>query len=446
MRLNRRQFNQISLSSLAYFSAVATTPAWIARSARAMQAADCLPPDRILVILQQAGGNDGLNTVIPRTDPVYYDDLTRPTIHVPAGSEINLDGLNGLHPRLSRLADWHQSGNLAIVQNVGYVNPNLSHFISTDHYEFGFAPGESKPLAGWVARLYDSKCGSVQDQDPLFMLASGLSGVPDSMQGSAGYTAPAVKDAATYGILANQDAELRLPAISALNSLGTLDPTIEFVQRSANLAEASAQDIATAAAEPDLVPPGSYPENRFGQGLRLVSQIIRAGFQTRIFYVSQGGYDTHASQIEIGDPLNAGNHPQLLDAFDRAVDSFLTEMELTGNLDRVLLMTFSEFGRRVEENGSAGTDHGAANSLFVLGGEVLGGVYGGQPNLTDLIRGNLKHQVDFRSVYSMVIERWFGASAAAVFGESIYSGIISPDFDEIPFLPAPGEASGLMLR
>src|SRR5690349_21171188 len=154
MNLKRRSVLKMGLSSLAYFTTQSTTPNWIIRSANAIQPT-CLDNGRILIILQQAGGNDGLNTVIPRTDPIYYDPSTRPTIRVPAGSEINLDGLNGFHPKLSRLANWYQQGVVGIIHNVGYVNPNLSHFSSTDYYELGYAPGDLTPNQGWISRFYD---------------------------------------------------------------------------------------------------------------------------------------------------------------------------------------------------------------------------------------------------------------------------------------------------
>jgi uncharacterized protein (DUF1501 family) len=440
MTLNRRSFLKAGLSGLAYFTAEATTPNWIIRSARAM-ACECLCADRVLLIIQQSGGNDGLNTVIPRTDPVYYDAATRPTIQVPAGMEIGLDSLNGLHPQLTGLADWWQRGRLAVVNNVGYVNPDLSHFTSTDYFEFAHVPGAAKPLQGWVSRFHDSACAGV-DPEALEMMAAGMSTVPDSLAGSAFYTPPAVSSAASYQLQTASDRTLRLAGIHTLNNTATIDPNVDFLQRSANVAEASIADIATAAAMPDLVPAGSYPATSFGNGLKLVSQVVRAGFKTRVFYVSQGGYDTHAGQVGATDVTNTGDHAELLGDFDAGINAFLMEMELSGNLDRVLVMSFSEFGRRVKENGSRGTDHGAANCLFVAGGRVNGGVYGGQPDLMNLIKGNLKHTVDFRSVYAQVIEGWFLAGAAPVFGQAAYDSVIRPELPEIPFVNGATAARG----
>ncbi|MDX2176581.1 MAG: DUF1501 domain-containing protein [Candidatus Sumerlaeia bacterium] len=435
MSLSRRRFMQLGLSSLAYFSTAATTPNWIVRTAHAMQA-DCFSSDKILVILQQSGGNDGLNTVIPRSDAIYYDAATRPTIRVPQGSEIALDGLNGLHPRLANLANWYQQGRLAVVHNVGYLNPNFSHFVATDYYEYGYTPDLVKPTSGWMARFYDNHCQGAPDPDALLMCGCGISNVPDSMNGSTRYTPPAVRSASSYSFATASDRDLRLAAINALNAPGTVDPNLEFIQRSVNVAEASTADIANAASLPALVPDGSYPAGSLGDGLKLVSQIIRGGFGTRVFYVSQGGYDTHANQIQTGDPLVFGDHPELLRDLDAGLHAFLTEMELSGNLDRVVVMTFSEFGRRVKENGSRGTDHGAANCMFVLGGGVQGGVYGGQPNLdpSSLVNGSLAHAIDFRSVYAKFMQDWFNGDPVGAFGQQVYDSVIAGELPQLGFL------------
>jgi uncharacterized protein (DUF1501 family) len=431
MPLTRRRFLKVGLSSMAWFTLEATTPNWIARAARAA-GSPCFRDGRILVIVQQAGGVDGLNMAIPRTDPVYYDDLVRPTLRVPAGQELNLDGLNGLHPRMANLADWYQQGKLAVVNNVGYANPNLSHFTATDYWEFGGVPGQVLPREGWVAQFFDNSCEGAPDPEALRMVVAGKSSLPDALSGSAIYTPPAIQNPANYVLDAGSDRDLRLGAIHDLNNQATIDPQIDFLQRSSNLAEASIDDVAVAAAMPILV--DDYSADSLGNGLKMASQIIRAGFDTSVFYVSQGGYDTHANQVLGAGDLTDGDHPQLLAALDQSLNAFLSEMQLSGNLDRVVVMTFSEFGRRVAENGSQGTDHGAANCLLLAGGGVAGGVYGGQPDLQDLIKGNLKHKIDFRSVYSAVMEGWLGQQAAAVFGQTAYDDIIAQELAGLQFL------------
>jgi uncharacterized protein (DUF1501 family) len=358
-------------------------------------------------------------------------------LQIPRGLEINLDGLNGFHPKLNKLADWYRRGIVGIVQNVGYENPNFSHFTSTDYWEFGTVPGDPSPKGGWLARVYDSACVGAQNADALLAVVAGTSGAtPDALKGMTGYTPPTIGSPDAYDLEASSDAALRLATISALNSIPTLDPQIDFLQRSQDSLEGSTQDIATAGATPLLVEAGAYTTDSLGKGLKLTSQIIRAGFGTRIFYVSQDGYDTHANQVNPADPANGGRHATLMSNLNSCVDAFLREMELSGNLDRVLIMTFSEFGRRVAENGSAGTDHGTANCLFVIGGQVRGGVYGGQPDLNPdrLIKGNLRYRIDFRTVYARVIESWFGLPAAPVFGQDAYDTIISPQLAEIDLL------------
>jgi uncharacterized protein (DUF1501 family) len=288
-----------------------------------------------------------------------------------------------------------------------------------------------------MARYFDNACAGLGEVNPLAITAAGISRVPDCFKGITGYSPPAISKTHNYALRADTDGDARLAAIHAVNSIATSDPDLDFLQRSENQTEASIQDLQTAAARPTLVPESDYTDDSLGRGLKLISQIIRAGFSTRIYYASQGGYDTHGVQVNLGNPLSAGEHPRLLGAFDTSVDAFLTEMELSGNIDRVLVMTFSEFGRRVKENGSGsrrGTDHGAANCLFVMGGQVRGGVYGGQPDLTDLIKGNLKHKIDFRSVYAKVIEGWLGGRATTVFDDAIYNGVIRSELAELAFL------------
>ncbi len=434
MSMNRREMLKTSLSSMAYFSTLATTPNWIVKSANAIQ--DSFE-DRILVVLQHGGGIDGLNTVIPVTDDIYYDSQTRPNLAIPKDAAITLDGLNSFHPQLARLADWYQKGNVGIIQNVGYQNPNLSHFTSTDIYEFAQNPLEGTERQGWVARFYDNQCDGCEP-GALDMVVAGKTKVPDSMDGGAVFQPPAINRASDYSMNAHQDEFMRLRAIRDLNEIQYVDSKLDFLQRSANAAQASVVDIKKATELAQLVTGAeSYLNDSLGRGLQLVSQIIRFGFKTKIFYVSQSGYDTHSDQVGAGNPINQGEHPQLLGRFDRNVSAFLTEMELTGNLDRVLIMSFSEFGRRVRENGSLGTDHGAANCSFVFGGGVNGGVYGGQPNLSDLIKGNLKYKIDFRSVYAQVIEAWFGEQAAPVFGPDVYRQQIRRDLSQLDFVKNP---------
>ena len=256
--------------------------------------------------------------------------------------------------------------------------------------------------------------------------------MPDERFGSQVYAPPAVDDASRYMVVSNPNYHVDLmDAIAKLNALPSDDLSLAFVRQTAATLEVSMEDVAKAR---KLGSSQKYPNGKLGKSLQLVSQIIRAGFKTPIFYVNQTGYDTHAGQVSANDTLNGGDHPRLLRELDLSLDAFLSEMKQSGFLDNVLIMTFSEFGRRVEENGSLGTDHGAGNSFFVLGGGVKGGIYGGQPNLKDLDMGNLKHETDFRAVYAKVVRDWLGAAPTAIFPQETIDKFVTPSLPNLDFL------------
>lgn len=457
MSMKRRDFLKASLGSMAYFSAAATVPAWVAKSAHALT--DLIANDRILVIVQQAGGNDGLNTVIPYTDPFYTGDMWRPNLHITSGFDNTIiDSFNALHPSMIRLKDWWDNGNMAVLQNVGYPNPSLSHFVSTDYWEYGTSPGSQigatlEGTKGWVGRYFDNACAGIptEEIDPIAMAATGHFSVPKALAGSERYTPPAILDFDFYkipypgtddqpGSYFYEYGQIIQTYAEIVGNLSTLNPEGDFLQRVYNLATASIADVATAS-ELEPLPGITYPRGQLGDGLDMASRMIRAGLGTRIFYVSQGGYDTHANQFLANDPVAQGDHPRLLGTFDESLDAFLQEMDASGNLDRVLVMTFSEFGRRVGENGSSGTDHGAGNCLFVLGGAVNKGVYGGQPQIdpdtVNANNGNLGHEVDFRSVYGRVIRDWLGGDPESIYGTADWENFgIGEGVDAIPFINA----------
>lgn len=411
MKLTRRDFIKAGLGSFAYLSAASTVPVWVAKSAHGLS--NTFIDDRILVLVQLGGGNDGLNTIIPYEDDRYYN--ARPRLGIRDGLHRLGDGLNALHPRMGALLPWWNDGYMSVVQNVGYPNPNLSHFLSTDYFEFGASPGsvQQPDGRGWIARFFDNECAGVPPEEipALSMLALNTSQTPDALAGSESYLPPRVSNLSSFQIRTGND--LRAPYLRALNRLNVPSSDLDFIQRVENVAEATVEEFMLANETPNL---RDYPSGRLGDGFENISKLIRSGRDTKIYYVSQGGYDTHAGQS--GDNTAFGTHPDLLANLASSIDNFLKDMRDSGNLDKVLVMTFTEFGRRVEENSSQGTDHGGANSLMAFGGGVNSGVFGGQPNLDPaaLTRGNLTHTVDFRSVYSNVIEQWFESDASAVFG------------------------------
>lgn len=431
MELTRRDFIKAGLGGLAYISATAAVPVWVAKSAHGLAAGQF--EDRILVLLQMAGGNDGLNTVIPYQDDRYYN--ARPVLGVRDGYHTLGDGLNALHPRLGDLKAWYDEGHMALLQNVGYPNPNLSHFLSTDYYEYGASPGSQvmPGETGWVARFFDNACAGVAPEDipALSILALNTSELPNTLGGSENYLPPRVSNLGDFSLNAGTD--LRARYLSTLNRLNVPNSDLDYIQRVENVVEVVVDEFSQANETADL---RDYPGGRLGNGLKNISKLIRSGRETKIYYCSQSGYDTHANQSG-GNP-NFGAHADLLGEFNAGLNAFLTDMRESGNLHKVLVLTFSEFGRRVEQNGSNGTDHGGASCLMALGGGVVGGVYGGQPDLRtgSLVRGNLGHKVDFRAIYANVIKDWFGEDPEPVFGADFNDPIfeIPLGMDMAPFV------------
>jgi uncharacterized protein (DUF1501 family) len=365
--------------------------------------------DTILVVMQLAGGNDGLNTVIPFADDAYFK--ARPGLAIPADKVQPLDDYCGLHPSLKNLGALLREGHASIVQGVGYPNPNRSHFRATEIWHTG-SDADKNEAYGWLGRYCDAACAgedpgagvAIGDQLPQVLRSqSGQSiaiGAPQDFQFQGGME-PASMD---------PDDDADAPAGGSIDTLfGASDPDVnvaDFLQRTALDAVASSskvQDILRRAHRG-----ADYPSTDLGRRLRLVAQLIGGGMPSRVYYVSLGGFDTHANQ--------AGAHERQLAVFDQAVGAFCRDMQAQGNFDRVLLLTFSEFGRRVAQNASGGTDHGAAAPLFLFGGGLDGGLVGQHPSLTKLERGDLVHHIDFRSVYATLLEDWLKTPPVPVLG------------------------------
>lgn len=389
-------------------------PSFIAETARLMDAGQWATPTaqaagrRALVLIQLGGGNDGLNTLIPYGDPVYYSPTVRPALAIPQSSVIPIDNYVGLHPSLLRLNGRWRRGQVAAVQGVSYPNPNRSHFRGTDIWES--AVPDRLEAKGWMGR-YLEVC-SCQRSDHLEAMAVGMSGVPGTFWTDMALV-PAVASISSfrYTSVNNGNASQRNAEIQTLrNGLAQADgrPEAEFLRQSILTALTDADILAAAAASYN--PIGAYPNNGFGNAMRLTAQLIAADVGTQVFYVSLGGFDTHAAQLAA--------HASLLSTLDQSVDAFMQDMESTNRLGDVTLMTFSEFGRRLAGNGSAGSDHGVAAPMFVMGGSVRGGLHGTYPSLTDLTSGDLKMQVDFRSVYATMLRSWLNVDPGPVLGGS----------------------------
>jgi uncharacterized protein (DUF1501 family) len=373
----------------------------------------------ILVVLQLAGGNDGLNTVIPLGNDEYRK--ARPNLGIPESSILKIDPATGLHPSLSGLASAYQDGHLAIVQGVGYPNPNRSHFRSTEIWATAIDSDKSS-TTGWIGRYFDNACSgcdasigiAMASQLPQAFAATNPKGV--LFQGGGGGKKKSSKKKGSnlsdsdpsMMSMEEDDAGEAGGSIGALNGPGNLGKlsALDFLERTEMDAMVSQQEISSASAKAKNAVP--FPSSRLGQNFAMVSRLIAGGMPTRIYYLSLGGFDTHTQQ--------AGAHERLLKEMGDAVSAFLADLKAQGNLGRVTLMTFSEFGRRVKENASGGTDHGAAAPLFLAGGGVKAGLLGQMPSLAskDLFDGDVKYNTDFRSVYATVLEKHLGVKSEPI--------------------------------
>ena len=376
--------------------------------------------DTILVVLQLAGGNDGLNTLVPYADDEYYK--ARPNIGKKASDLIKLSDHVGLNASMPFLGSMFKEGGLGIVQGVGYPNPNRSHFVSTSIWET--ADPANRSATGWLGRYFDHACTgadptvgiSFNKTQPEAFGAVKNPGVclntPELYRWiyGGGEKAQAEDFFADLNSpdedMGNQGSSIDMPAGGKTGGI-VGESNLAFLERVALDARVSSKKILEVAAKHKTTV--QYDGSPIARNLNLVSRMIAGGMPTRVYYVSHGGFDTHNQQVN--------SHDKLLGTLDSALKSFFADLKQQGNDKRVVLMTFSEFGRRVGENDSAGTDHGKASCLFVAGPGVKGGLHSTYPSLTNLSSGDLQHTVDFRSIYTTVLEDWLKApSAKAILG------------------------------
>ncbi len=365
--------------------------------------------DTILVVLQLAGGNDGLNTLVPFDDDAYH--RARPRIAKTARDVIKIHDNLGLNNAMPWLGSFYQEGGVGIVQGVGYPNPSRSHFVSTSIWET--ADPANRSNTGWLGRYFDNAC---QGSDPTIGISFNRS-QPESF-GALRNPGVSINTPELYQWLHDgSDAAMAEDFFANLNQPTLEDPVdgasiamagggrpggiagesnLEFLERVALDARVSSKTILELAARHRTNV--RYDGTPVARNLNLVSRMIAGGMPTRVYYVSHGGFDTHNQQ--------ANSHDRLLGQLDSALKSFFTDLKEQGNDKRVVVVTFSEFGRRVAENASAGTDHGKASCLFVLGPAVNAGLHGIHPNLQNLDAGDITHTVDFRSVYATLLQDW----------------------------------------
>jgi uncharacterized protein (DUF1501 family) len=381
----------------------------------------------ILVVLQMAGGNDGLNTVVPYANDYYHN--ARPRIGQTADKVLKLNGEIGFHGAMTGFKNLYDSGNLAVVQGVGYPNPNRSHFRSTEIWQTA-SDSDVIEKYGWLGRYFDNACAGadptvgvvVGRQLPESFFAQTPKGICfDNPQNyrfmSPEHPRPGQTDMTEAAYEKLNDNGMAGPDDNSGASIGSLaagmpmqgGKAVDFIERTALDAQLSSDEVRGIAARVQNL--ATYPNSGFANSLKLVAKLIGGGLPTRVYYVSQGGYDTHTNQI--------ATQQRLLADLGDSLKAFVDDLKAQGNMQRVLVMTFSEFGRRVAENANGGTDHGAAAPMFIVGNRVKAGLLGRYPSLApqDLYQGDIKYNVDFRNIYAGVLESWLKTKSAPILGK-----------------------------
>jgi uncharacterized protein (DUF1501 family) len=361
------------------------------------------PDQRILVVIQLGGGDDGLNLLAPYGNGTYYD--LRPKVAIQQSDVLPLDNQFGLHPSVKAFKRLNDDGKLALIQGVGYPSPSRSHFKSMDIWQTARTDGNADQgwLGAFMAEVY--KVG----ESPFQCVNLGTS-IPKALL-TPHAPAAAIQDANTFQFLTDRKLPTgKDPLLKTFGQMyakpGKKLPTMELVAQGWETTTRGVEALGASAEKYRSSAP--YPQHPFSKALQNVAQMIAADLGTRVFYVSLGGFDTHANQKPA--------HANLLTNLSEGLAAFQRDLEQMGKADGVLILGFSEFGRRVRENGSGGTDHGAAGPMFAIGNGVRAGLYGAAPSLTDLDNGDLRHTVDFRWVYATVLENWFTMPSQAILG------------------------------
>lgn len=353
-----------------------------------------------LVVIQLSGGNDGLNTIVPFGDDIYYQK--RPGLGIDKKEVIKLNELQGFNPALQPLREIYDQGWMTILNSVGYPNPDRSHFRSMDIWHTASRADEYLST-GWIGRYLDSNCATcgsphtaIEVDDALSLALKGQNhkgiAVRNSEQLYRTTREPFFKDVV-------DDAK---QSMLSEDNLGYLYKTMVETYSSAKYINDTAKLYKNTSI---------YPVSAFANELKTVATFINSGLNTKIYYVSLSGFDTHIAQ--------RGQQARLLKTYAEALAAFIKDLKANRNLDDTLVMTFSEFGRRVSQNASGGTDHGTANNLFLFGGKLnKPGFYNQSPDLKDLDNGDLKYQVDFRDVYADLLKNWLETKDASIIGSN----------------------------
>ncbi len=360
--------------------------------------------NRTLVVVQMAGGNDGLNTVVPYADGNYYQN--RKTLAIPPEQVLPLDDRFGLHPSMGGMKALWDAGNLVIVHGVGYPNPNFSHFKSMDIWQTANVDGKDGD-EGWLAKLVK---GVVDKRGHPFAGFAASGTLPPALM-APDLSVPAVDNVNNFKLLPDPRYAVDAPArqqalVNLYNAYPGSAPFAQVLQTTEQGTLESIDQLQKAHAA--YQPAVEYPKDGFSAGLRLLAETIVGGLGVKVGYITIGGFDTHSNQ--------KNTQARLLQSLSDGLKAFWDDLVAHGKADNVLIMTWSEFGRRVPENGSAGTDHGTAAPQFLIGSQLKGGHWGDPVDLGNLDKGNLRFTTDFRSVYSTVMDGWLGAPAEKLLG------------------------------
>ncbi|NME71446.1 DUF1501 domain-containing protein [Flammeovirga aprica] len=351
-----------------------------------------------VVIIQFSGGNDGLNTVVPYLDDLYHK--ARPNLSLKASDVIKLDNDLGINGNMKGIADLYDKGYVSVINNVGYPNPNRSHFRSMDIWHTA-SDSDEYIQTGWLGRYLDSYCKSVDsviEYDNTLSLA--LKGV--NMKGVAVDQPYTFYNSLKVGQFDKLAKEVKKESLDEHNK-GYLYKTLAEANQSAEYIYEKSKIYKSKI---------DFPNSYLGKSLKSISELIKSGIHTKVFYASLGGFDTHVNQKT--------QQSRLLKDYSDSVAAFVKELEKSGNFEDTVIMTFSEFGRRVSQNASKGTDHGAANNVFLIGKDLQQkGIVNENPDLSNLYQGDLIYSVDFRSIYADLLDHWLNVSSSEILSKKI---------------------------
>ncbi|MDX2064088.1 MAG: DUF1501 domain-containing protein [Bacteroidia bacterium] len=356
--------------------------------------------DRVLVVVQLSGGNDGLNTLVPYRNDLYYQ--ARPSLAIPATEVIKVHDTQGLHPALAPLEALYKEGHLTLLNQVGYPNPDRSHFRSMDIWHTA-TDADTYGTTGWLGRYLDSACPdgcadhwAIEVDDSLSLALKG-----ETRTGFAVSDPQRLRRTVESGIQAE--------VVARQGEAPTANAELDFLYKTTHTAYQNVETLYRATQGHPVA--DDYPQSPLGRQLGLVGALIRSGLPTRVYYVSLAGFDTHVRQ--------QAQHPRLLQQLAEALAAFQADLTRQGAAPRVTTLVFSEFGRRVAQNGSGGTDHGAGGNLWLMGSALKQpGFYNPAPDLATLDRGDVPFALDFRQVYATLLRDWLGADDAAILGRA----------------------------